>query len=47
MGIKVQCGNGGRCCLPKKLKVIDTKAVFNAVDGLHHASVNEDEIVYK
>jgi hypothetical protein len=28
-----------------KIKVIDTKAVFNAVDGLHHASVSKDEIV--
>jgi hypothetical protein len=28
-----------------KLKVIDTKTVFNAVDGLHHASVSNDEIV--
>ena len=41
------CGNGGRCLVAfaKKLKVIDTKAVFNAVDGLHHASVSKDEIV--
>jgi diaminopimelate epimerase len=41
------CGNGGRCLVAfaKKLGVINTKAVFNAVDGLHHASVSEDEIV--
>lgn len=41
------CGNGGRCLVAfaKKLNVINTKAVFNAVDGLHHATVNEDEIV--
>jgi diaminopimelate epimerase len=39
------CGNGGRCLVALKLKVIDTKAVFNAVDGLHNASVSEDEIV--
>jgi diaminopimelate epimerase len=41
------CGNGGRCLVAfaKKLKVIDNKAVFNAVDGLHNASVSEDEIV--
>jgi diaminopimelate epimerase len=25
--------------------VIDTKTVFNAVDGLHHASINNDGIV--
>ena len=41
------CGNGGRCLVAfaKKLKVIDTKAVFNAVDGLHHATISDDEIV--
>lgn len=41
------CGNGGRCLVAfaKKLDVIDNKAVFNAVDGLHHASVSEDGIV--
>lgn len=41
------CGNGGRCLVAfaKKIKVIDTKAVFNAVDGLHHASISADEIV--
>jgi diaminopimelate epimerase len=35
------CGNGGRCLVAfaKKLNVIDTKTVFNAVDGLHHASL--------
>ena len=41
------CGNGGRCLVAfaKKLNVINTKAVFNAVDGLHHATVDEEHIV--
>lgn len=41
------CGNGGRCLVAfaKKLKVIDTNTVFNAVDGLHHATISKDEIV--
>jgi diaminopimelate epimerase len=32
------CGNGGDVwwLFTRKLKVIDTKAVFNAVDGLLH-----------
>ncbi|WPR71555.1 diaminopimelate epimerase [Flavobacterium sp. NG2] len=41
------CGNGGRCLVAfaKKLNVIENKTTFNAVDGLHHATVGEDEIV--
>lgn len=41
------CGNGGRCLVAfaKKLQVIQNETTFNAVDGLHHASVNQDEIV--
>lgn len=41
------CGNGGRCLVAfaKKLHVIEDKAIFNAIDGLHHASVSEDGIV--
>ncbi|WP_072939767.1 diaminopimelate epimerase [Flavobacterium granuli] len=41
------CGNGGRCLVAfaKKLHVIDDVTVFNAIDGLHHASVAENGIV--
>lgn len=35
------CGNGGRCLVAfaKQLGVIDQEATFNAVDGLHKATV--------
>ena len=41
------CGNGGRCLVAfaKKLHVIENYSTFNAIDGLHHASVTEDGIV--
>lgn len=41
------CGNGGRCLVAfaKKLQVIDNNATFNAIDGLHHASIAENGIV--
>ena len=41
------CGNGGRCLVAfaKKLQVINNEATFNAIDGLHHASVAQDGIV--
>lgn len=37
------CGNGGRCLVAfaKQLGVIENTASFNAVDGVHHASVKE------
>ncbi|MFL9830730.1 diaminopimelate epimerase [Flavobacterium sp. ST-87] len=41
------CGNGGRCLVAfaKQLNIIGDTTSFNAVDGLHHASVSQEGIV--
>ncbi|TYA57242.1 diaminopimelate epimerase [Formosa maritima] len=40
------CGNGGRCitAFAKQLGIIKNKASFEAIDGLHHAIVENDII---
>lgn len=43
------CGNGGRCLVAFAhfLKIFEGKAVFNAIDGLHEAEINNGTVKLK
>ena len=48
-GTKSFCGNGSRCAVAfaKQLNIIESKTIFNAIDGIHEATINEDVVELK
>ena len=43
------CGNGSRCIthLANQLNIIDEKAIFNAIDGIHESKIRDGRISVK
>ena len=48
-GSQSLCGNGGRCAVAfaKYLEIIETETTFEAIDGVHYASIEGNEVKLK